>query len=56
MAAIKFWPNKKAHRIDVSVETDDARVTFSLDLEEAADASVDFSDAIEIVTLDWIEN
>lgn len=55
MAAIKFWPNKKTHRIDVTVETDDARVSFSLDLDDAADASVDFSDAISIVTEDWIE-
>lgn len=55
MATIKFWPNKKTHRIDVSVETESATVKFSLDLEDAADASVDLSDAVSIVTTDWIE-
>lgn len=55
MATIKFWPNKKKHTIDVEVNTESATVKFSLDLEDAADASVDLSDAVSIVTTDWIE-
>lgn len=53
---IKFWPNKKAHTIDVEIVTGGVTLRFSLDLEEAADASIDFSDAIAIATEDWIES